>query len=298
VLASLSTALVVSYLVSACDSNFTPFSQTDNFYTLLGYLDTDADTQYVRVIPFRATVERQLEPTIDAVVRSIDLTGGSTVVWSDSLVSFPDSTYGHVFWAVFSAKPEHTYRVEVQRSDGAVTSAETTVPARPGDPETVYGALNQSSTNAPMFWPGVNNVVDEDAYYEITEVNCLGTPSPALYQQPPEYSVRVRYEQDRRGRSTAAGWRFEFDFFGDKDILSRRYGFQDGFCAILYNLEVRIATPSAEFDPPGGVWDRELLIQPGSLSNVEGGLGFVGSVSRNSASLLLYPNTMLSLGYL
>lgn len=42
-------------------------------------------------------------------------------------------------------------------------------------------------------------------------------------------------------------------------------------------------------DPPGGTWDREVLIQPGTISNVRGGLGFVGSVARNTVDWKLAP---------
>ena len=41
---------------------------------------------------------------------------------------------------------------------------------------------------------------------------------------------------------------------------------------------------NAEWDPPGGVFDADVLVQPGTLSNVENGFGFVGAGYRLSST--------------
>ena len=270
-------ALVTAVGVVACETSFEPFADSGLSFTLLGFLDTDADTQFVRVIPLRPVVDRIYSPEIDASVRSIDLANGQATAWRDSLVRFSDSTYGHVFWAPFRATPEHEYRIEVERSDGALTWAQTRVPLRPGHPDSVYGALNETADFAPLFWPGVTEVIEADVRYDITPFDC-NTLFPAR-----RIDRRILYQGRARGtRSAGDVWRFDLDLWNDRDTLAAMAGKPFSLCARLNGLWVRLASPSAEFDPPGGVWDREVLIQPGTISNVSGGLGFVGSVARTT----------------
>lgn len=286
--------------LTGCDSSFEPFTESDFHFTILGYLDTDADTQFVRVVPFRPVVERLRTEAIDAEVRSIDLDAGITRAWQDSIIHFADSSYGHVFWSRFRALPGHKYRIEVERADGSLTWAETLVPLRPVDPDSVYGALNESADFAPLFWPGVDDVIEADVLYDIAPYNCgtLAYPPPLWGR----YEYRLPYEGQDRGRSYSGGWRFEFHLWADQDTLISRlrsigHPARSPLCSLLYRLEVRLATPSAEFDPPGGVWDREVLMQPGTLSNVHGGLGFVGSVVRTTVNWILTPIAQQALGY-
>lgn len=285
--------------LSACETALEPFAESDLNFTLLGFLDTDADTQFVRVVPLRPAVDRISDERLDASVRSVDQTAGETVTWTDSLVSFPDSTHGHVFWATFRAIPEHRYRFEVEARDGSMTWAETTVPPRPGNPDSVYGVLNERADFALIYWPGVEQVIDADVLYDAAQQGCFGKKGDGAGKTAlPRIRHRIRYEGDERGVLTGGDtWRFEFDLWRDRDIMKGVFGADEPFCMNLYRLQVRLASPSDEFDPPGGIWDRELLIQPGTISNVTGGLGFVGSVARNSVDWNLSIVAQNSLGY-
>lgn len=292
---------VLLALLSGCESSFDPFAESDLHFTLLGYLDSDADAQFVRVIPYRPVVDRLKTAVIDASFRSIDLDTGASIVWSDSVVQFSDSSYGHVFWSRFRPVPGHKYRIEVERSDGGLTWAETLVPQHPVDPDSVYGALNESADFAPLYWPGVRNVIEADVLYDIGPYSCSTLQSP-----PPvdgRWAFRIPYKGDFKGQISGNDWTIQLQLWSDQDSLKTRLRSvgapaRGQLCAYLYRLEVRLATPSAEFSPPGGIWDRELLIYPGTLSNVHGGLGFVGSVVRTSVDWTLAPIAQLSLGYI
>jgi len=52
------------------------------------------------------------------------------------------------------------------------------------------------------------------------------------------------------------------------------------------------------FVPPGGVFDAELLAQPGTLSNVEFGFGFIGSVGRFSTEWVISDRSARILSYI
>ena len=58
----------------------------------------------------------------------------------------------------------------------------------------------------------------------------------------------------------------------------RRQGIYDDSPLLLRSMGVRIRILDANWDPPEGVFDPEVLAQPSRLSNVENGYGFWGSV--------------------
>ena len=45
----------------------------------------------------------------------------------------------------------------------------------------------------------------------------------------------------------------------------------------LLEIELIVLVTNAEWVPPTGVYDAELLVEPGTFSNVENGFGFVGA---------------------
>lgn len=288
--------LLATLLTSVgCETQFEPFVESDVAFTILGFLDTDADTQYVRVVPLRQVVERERDAQIDATVTSVQLDTGRREVWMDSVVVFQDGSQGYVFYSAFSAVPGATYELTVTRSDGASTTAVTAVPLRPGDPDSVHGAQNESDRFAPIFWPGVERVIDADVEYTVNRVSCDGGRLP-----PPETAkiARVRYENDDRGHRSAEGWRIDLDLIADREAVNAVLGVPTiDACVVLYSLRVRLATPSDGWDPPGGVWDEDVLIQPGTFSNVDGGLGWFGSVARTTVDWQLSLLAMTNLNY-
>ncbi len=109
-------------LLSACEESVDPFLETDRYFTLFGYLDTDLDTQYVRVIPLRRLVETPPPGPLDATVVSTDLVTGERVVWRDSVVTFANGRTGNVFYGVFNPHLGHRYKLEVADAQGRTTT--------------------------------------------------------------------------------------------------------------------------------------------------------------------------------
>src|SRR5690606_7524938 len=65
----------------------------------------------------------------------------------------------------------------------------------------------------------------------------------------------------------------------------------------LLGAGVRITVLDEAFVPPGGVFDPDILVQPGTLSNVQNGFGFVGSVARYTAEWVFSDDAMERLDY-
>ena len=105
-------SLAAMSTISACSTELEPFTPSSNLYTVLGYLDTDADTQFVRIVPLRAVVQRDTLDSLDVAVTTTNLESGEVAAWEHNLMKLTDSTYGHVYSAAFDVKPGDTLPVE------------------------------------------------------------------------------------------------------------------------------------------------------------------------------------------
>lgn len=122
-------AALLLLVVSACDESLTPISgEVDGYYTINGYLDVDADTQFVRVTPVRFQFERLPAEPLDARVFTRNLSTGVEATWQDSLITLDDGTTDHLFHSTAPVIPGDTYEFVIERPDGIVMSTQQDVP--------------------------------------------------------------------------------------------------------------------------------------------------------------------------
>lgn len=253
-----------------CTVEFEPFADSDKFYTVAGFLDTDAAVQIVRVIPIRQSIDRPDSIADVPTVSTLDLMSGDRVVWTDSLVVLDDGSQGLIYRARFRPLPEHTYRLDVE-GDRGTTKVEVVVPAVSLTATPTNAVPFPSASNFPVSWPGVSNVIAVDVFYDA--VPTVGAQTRA--------SLWIPYEHLHRGQLVDDNWTFDMRLLEDRTILSKLTG-TTGELA-LGCLVLRVTEPSAGWQPPpGGVFDRDVLIQPGVFSNVTDGLGWFGAVTRTS----------------
>lgn len=237
------------------------------------------NTQFLRVVQIDTLFGIDDDAPIDAVVRSIDLNTAEMEVWRDSLITFADSSHGHVFMSNLRIKPGHKYRIEVERSDGAITWAETTVPPEPSAEVGPPNVTTPPESPLPLgtqkvFWRGLTTEPHRvDMYYRYRSV-------PAN----PFIDVRVPYETRSSLDDTSEGWEITVHYTTDRFILSEEIG---GRGLRLAGLAMQVIVLADDWVPPGGVWDPEVLSQPGVFSNVHQGFGFVGSAGRYAVEWVL-----------
>lgn len=268
------------FLISCSDTVIDPFENEDKYFTVWGYIDQLETEHTVRVIAVTRFAEdivdaSQGQATIDAEVYSTDLTSGVRTKWFHRLAQLQDGSLGHVFTGRFIVRPKRTYRLEVIRSDGKMAVAETRVPAVIGDTLLVKG---------PEVWEN-----DSTTVYQ--EYLLPGIASPweiqAIYLwSSPWVNRRIFVAYDRQGERTEdGGWRIKFNISDDQEIVRAdiERSFSTGqqpagqpFGLTAIGIQFRILDKN--WDPPNGVFDPEILAQPGVLSNVENGHGFFGSI--------------------
>ena len=265
--------------VAACGEAFIdPFDNDERYYTIYGFIDEAKNfvpgTEHtVRVIPLTRFPERITSPTddqafIDAVVTSMDVRTGESHRWEHSLEKLDDDTFAHIYRTSFFVRPGRTYRLEVRRSDGITATAETKVPAPGGieidfgdprvDPES--GAVTQDImlSRTPSPW----NI---EVIYHIGDPTCFrGSPQTLFYGR-----VGVPMGDD--------GWRFTINLTADLDRLAQEDVLRPSINT-LCAMSLRVSLLDGNWTPPEGIFDPEVLAQPGTLSNVENGYGFWGSI--------------------
>lgn len=249
--------------LTGCDASIEGTLETNSIYTLFGQLDVDADTQAVRVIAISATLDSVDPEDIDAEVTLQNLQTGEERTWADSLVSYGDGTRGHVFYAPLQVSFDEQYRLEVRRSDGALSSVSVTVP-----PETTLDSLGRESTPDEVFY--VVSTLDAPRLTGVeARYTLIGGEASGLH---------IIRHSDRVER-IFGGWKVPIPFVSDvRRLLFRSVP----GTVVLVEFEVRVYVSNEDWhvEDAGGVFDSEVLVEPGVLSNVENGFGFFGAGYR------------------
>lgn len=225
--------------LAACQDPFDPFSETaETGFAVYGYLDTEADTQFVRVAQLRRRPEAPTTPSTPTV-ETLDEVTGAVVAWRDSLVTLTDGTQAALYYTTAAFLPGHTYRLRVGGA-GRLTEARTQVPARP-PPE-----VN------PVRWSGTR--------YE-QEVAWRNLPPPLPFDVTLTYRVQpgpsrplAEFEVEcfTCGGLVRGDWRSTIPLSFDAAEIRRRLGQAPGdTTAVLHGLRLRIVLLSAEWQQRG-----------------------------------------------
>lgn len=277
----LACVLPAALFLSGCDDTLIdPFDNEERYFSVYGYLDMLETEHALRVVPVSRFAEN-IESTdggrgaLDAEVYTTDVLTGERTRWTHGYALLDDGTWGHVFKARFIVRSGRTYRLEVVRSDGKMTTAETTVPTF------------HSSTlleKGPV-------VFEQDSTIAYQDITIPGVSSPwdmTMIYMWSAYPInrRMFIPYGRPGkRSVDGGWHMRIHLSEDQVAVKEhvRDSFERGIPpqATTYSLTamgLRIRVLDANWDPPGGVFDPEILAQPGAMSNVHNGYGFFGSI--------------------
>lgn len=249
--------LAVALSLASCDDTaLDPFQESPFPYSIFGYLDGGVDTQFVRITPVRDSIALGPGP-IDATVTLEHLASGQKTTWHDSLFSYKTATarserFGHNFWSPEALEPLATYRLIVSRSDGATSHVTVTLPDTFPDPEILGSTIKIR---------GIERLADVVVVYRVFDL---------ILRQPSTYTVS--YLQD----AFAVGDEFWVlvDRGGDQDEITARLG---GAPFLIISIEVTVAAAGPDW-PDLTEIDNETLALPNVVSNVEEGIGYLGSI--------------------
>ncbi|MCY4204977.1 MAG: hypothetical protein OXE92_04540 [Bacteroidetes bacterium] len=290
--------LLMTVMVSSCDQSIDPIIGEDRPFTIWGYLDANAEVQRIRVFPIRDQFNVDPSAQIDAAVTSTNLTTGEIHTWNLSKADNSidnDSTGGYVFEAKFSAEYEKSYRLSVRRSDGAESSAEVTIPPSVD----VQLTDERNRTIVPVEIIGKPpNLVDVFVLYDAVTLP-PGNPWPPGSVTPAGIPLPVEVSYSGQEESTADGWIYDVNLREDFALVQEKFALN---CLrtdliALRRIYFRFLAADEQWSPPNDSFDPNLLIEPGTLSNIENGYGFFGGGYTVSIGWIPTGAVLRNIGY-
>lgn len=291
VLGSAATAALLA--IGGCDTSFEPFSETDKVFSVWGYLDASADTQWVRVEMLQDSVIAG-SGSFEARVTMRHLETGQTTRWRDSLfhVEATDAAV-HNFWTTAAIEPGVMYRLTVERpSDGATSTAEVTIPD--DFPEPTVRRDGPPPTDPPPVAPPtlvtVRGVERLGAAMATTRliVCTYGGCHPPRTVTFSHLADTTRIDND--SYRIAANWAADLLTLWDPDDPDseiRRVFFYRVTVANVSEAWPDYNAPVPDFRNPtweGGSTPRQL--PGGGASNIENGVGFLGGAVTRTVDIM------------
>lgn len=273
-------------LIAGCDPSVDVFEPTDRHrFSLYGALNVAADTQVIRVDPLDDTTQYGAPPRIDAVVTLENLDNGREVAFRDSLARVGVRDYPvHNFWTTHPIQPGTSYRIAVKQGGETVTSATTTTPPNPPDLTHKYDfylpcVFPRPGSSDPRKAPNTLDVIARN----VESIAAADIIYPITYQRPGRGAVRSRIAFNHYDDVTETGRYFEISIFyrpalvdlnpepGPSKGCTNREHFTHPYALVA------VAAGGPEWPDWRGV-PFDVYSRPDSLSNVQGGHGFVGGI--------------------
>lgn len=248
-------------VLAGCDTAVDTFKANDRYFTVYGYLNATADTQWVRVEPLRDSLLLGARPEQDLTVRLQHIERGTWTDLEDSLFRYAGGITGHNYWTAVPAVLGNHYRIEVTDPAGGLAFAEMTMPEQAPEPEI---------SNYPRF------------------TNCQ-----FLREQPP---IRVYVDTSDRlvnlhgiytkydGSRQTVSYLREVEETDTGYIAAIRWDHFDGVCANnTRRMDLVVITGGDDW--PEESFDPETSALPDVGTNVTGGTGFFGGVASVSVTM-------------
>ncbi len=261
----LGIALGLALVLLGCETTFEPFSEGGLDFSILGFLDAERDTQFVRIEPLQDGIflGSTDQPFDDIDVTLEHVSSGHRMVMKDSIFWFSESAV-HNFWTPLRPTPGETYRLTARYQDGSQSLVDVTMPdsfplpSLINPPECLSAGCEAEPIEIHI--SGIDNLAAIIASYrfippndttgcELIRVSYLEEAIPA----EPGYVIRINWLRDMQ-----------------RLVLE---GFE--------TLDVWVAAGDPEW-PDVTALDFETLLFPQTVSNIDNGVGFFGGITSKT----------------
>lgn len=275
----------VLLLSAGCQEDLTAF-ETERDYSLYGVLIPEDDTQWVRVFPVNSRLEPIRPEPLDVRFTSTNIATEEVRVWNDSLFQNERGQYTHIFWSPFRARYNQTYRLLVEGPDGRESQVDVPVPAD-AELQVRPPVLQEGTEEAlwlpvtlPIFVPNAPRLQGVGVTYTVQ----YAPDSTATRQFVFSYENWV--EPVAGGRVVGINLRWAYSDLRDLLRSTDPPLWNAGYGMTLHEMTLSVQVVNEAWHPPEGVFDPEVLVQPGLMTNIEEGFGFVGAGFRRDITLL------------
>lgn len=270
--------VVVTAPLGGCETTVDPILGTEKAFSLYGVLRPASDTQWVRVYPVKERLSPTPPESLEATVTSTDLNGGQTWTWSDSLIQEEDGRFAHVFWTPNRVEYDDAYRLEVAGDQGQTARVEVPVPQWSG-----LSLQEPEAETSPVVVP-VRVTEDVPRLINLEVEYYFQYDFPENVPDDEQPAVRFAISYDDSQQQVEGGWVIPIDLTADYRTLRERLVNLDlwnpELGIVMRNMTLRVEVVNHAWNPPGGEFDPDVLVEPGVMSNVEGGFGFLGAGYR------------------
>lgn len=258
---SLLACILTAMIAAGCDDSFAPIAPTDLQFSVFGYLDASADTQWIRVMPIRPLIPTSPD-SFGATVTLEHLGTGRIIALRDSVFRFShhlypevgsDGAYLHNFWTTERIEPGATYRFSARRNGEEPVEAVVEIP-RDYESEVWLRAIPEAESDLLRF-AGLKHVVFVTVTAYFRDRCGSGEKSVSYDSRFADGNVRVipidKVEVTPRGGEC-----------GTPEVEKRE----------LWAVGSETEWPSGQVYSPSG------LAVPEGASNISNSLGFLGGV--------------------
>lgn len=257
------------FLYTGCDPTINPIKENGRYYSIYGYLNATADTQFVRIEKLRDGQFTNAPANIDAKVILTNTTTGESATMHDSLFHFPKGDT-HNYYTTLKIRPQQTYKIEV-RNGNKVSQAQTAIPDT--FPEPIIKST--SKYLATLEITGIDRLVGVKILYW-SYAPCLG---PSCSGDPRHRKTTFQYLRDTV-QTAHSGIHVTINEKGD---MKEMYPLRDD--AILVKTKAIIVAGNLDW-PNFLAINKDAESIPSVISNVEGGVGLLGGIA--SDTVLVY----------
>lgn len=264
--------LAAGYLLtlSSCDESFQPLQENDTFFfSIHGYLDVTADTQWVHVGTIRQTVDEPPPDPEKIQVTLKDLGSGEIVVMNDSLFTSQNVLN---YWTTMEIKHEQTYEITAQHDDGNTSRVMMTTPA---ELPHIY-IIPQCGVGVP---PGIRIWID-DAVERIADLQSVWY---VILNPGTENQKRIFKFPLRNTLTHTPGYRGSYTarVYWENELAHIEHRVGTGTEILVVARQFFVVAGGPEWDDNiSSIVDLEYFLA-GNASNVENGLGYVVGVNSN-----------------
>lgn len=261
--------------VVGCNQTFEPLKENDKyFFTIFGYLDASADTQWVRIVPPRDQLDAPPEvPEMNVTLENIET--GESVIMKDSLFA-SGSGFNYInFYTLMDVEPAQTYRVKAEHPDRR--ASQTTVTTPPEFP-------------TPMFFEDTFAFIDR----HIHQIIITGVAKENLIDVQTWWFARREGEEIRKFTFSYRNTVKKIDTYGgayvadivfeeEEEAVLKEFNVSSFFGSDveLLDQQIYVAIAGPEWNEEIPSFDDLVYAQPDYQSNVENGLGYmVGIYSK------------------
>ncbi len=256
--------------LSSCDTSIEPYASSNRYFSVQGYLYAEVDTNWIRVEALQDGLPVGSGPVDVAEAYLENLTTGTVLAMDDSLFLLPPGGIpAHNFRSVLPVAAGQSYRLTIRRSDGAATTAVTTLPEAIPDPELIDTPVIPVPCPDDYMPPALNVVIrDIDYLVELVAVYHLQEPEGVQTQRISYLEEAVKTED---GYMVRVVW---------EDAV--------GACPLNFEaMELLIVAGNTDW-PDVSEPNSENRAIPERPTNIVNGIGFLGGAIGKTVSVPVF----------